>query len=120
MVQMIRKYYLFHQESLDGWVDKAMGFRCSDCSSTPRKVRLLVSKLSIKNDINFKPLLSAAGMAEWVSHSNSERTVVGSKPAVGIKGELEKGKLEEKVGWRRGVGESRRVGGGEEKQKGEA
>ncbi len=71
-------------------MDKAMDFRCSDRSSTARKVRVLISKLSIKGDINFNTLLPAAGMAEWISHSNSDRRVVGSKPAVGRKGELEK------------------------------
>ncbi len=56
-------------------------------SSTPRKVRILISKLSIKNDINFIPLLPAAGMAEWVSHSNNDQRVPSSKPAVGEEGE---------------------------------
>ncbi len=41
-------------------------------------------------------------MAEWISHSNSDRRVLGSKPSVGSKGELE-----EKVSWKR-EGESER------------
>ncbi len=81
-----------------------MDFRCSDRSSTPRKVRLLIPKLSIKDDINFNTLLPVAGMAEWISHSYSDGRVVGSKPADGRKGKSEKvipgmrkwGELEEK------------------------
>ncbi len=68
-------------------MDLAKDCRISDRSSIPRKVKILISKHLIENDINFKPLLPAAGMAEWVSHSYSDRRVVGSKPAVGGKGE---------------------------------
>ncbi len=33
-----------------------------------------------KNDINFKPILSAAGMAEWIGHSTLDQRDVGSEP----------------------------------------
>ncbi len=58
---------------------KPKSSRCSDRCSTPRKVGLLISKLSIKNDINLNPLLSAAGMAEWVSHLTLGQRFQGSK-----------------------------------------
>ncbi len=58
----------------------------------------MISNFSIENDINFKPFLPAAGMAEWISHSNSGRRVVGSKPAADSrrrKGESEERGVEE-------------------------
>ncbi len=73
-----------------------MDFRSSDRSSTLRKVRLLISKLSIKNDINFNTLLSAAGMAEWISHSISKRRFLSSKPTDGEEVSRKKGKSEDK------------------------
>ncbi len=81
-----------------------MGLKCSDRSSTPREVTILISKLSIKDDINFNTLLSSAGMAEWISHSISKRGFLSSKPTVGEKVSRKwsgvgrrKGESEEKV-----------------------
>ena len=52
----------------------------------------MTSKLSMKNDINFKPLLPAAGIAEWISHSTCDQRVTGSKPPSELEGESGKKK----------------------------
>ncbi len=55
----------------------------------------MTSKLSMKNDINFKPLLPAAGIAEWIGHSTCDQRVVGSKPP--SESEEESGKRDKEV-----------------------
>ncbi len=75
-----------------------MDFSCSDRSSTRRAARILISKLSIKNDINFNTILLAAGMAEWVSNSISKRRFLSSKPTDGENVSREKGKSEDEGG----------------------